>query len=190
MKNGMTLIALFLTAVVYGQSEGKLFQNSNHIGGYGGVNFMVNPDGKLAFSGEGAYMFKNYYIGGHGGSTSYGSFNSTVTTRNYELTRSMGGFMLGATSNSSKKIALFVEVRVGFGEMLARSQLSANTFEEYSSDAITTTPTAGICYNPNRYFQLRLYGGYEYTKAFNLVGIENSETNGAVFGLAVYFGYF
>lgn len=190
MKNGMTLIALFLTALVYGQSEGKLFQNSNHIGGYGGLNFMVNPASKLAFSGEGAFIYKNYYLGGFGGSTSYGNFTSSETNRVYEFTRDGGGFMVGAVSNSSQKLALFAEVRVGFGEMLARTQLNSSIFEEYEADVVTTTPMAGICYNPNRYVQFRLYGGYEQTNAFNLVGIENPETNGAVFGLAFYFGYF
>lgn len=190
MKIRITLFAVCMTLVMFGQSDGKLFKNSNHVGGYGGVNFMLNPAGNLAFTGEGSFVFKNYYIGGHGGSTSYGSIYSMSADRNFELTRSMGGFMLGATSNASKKIALFVEARLGFGEVLARARLSESIFQEYEANATTFAPTAGICYNPNRYFQLRLYGGYEYTTDFDLVGITNAEMNGAVFGLALYFGYF
>ncbi len=56
MKNRISAIALFLAAIAFGQSEEKLFPNSNHIDGYGGVNLMLNPARKLAFFRVGSFI--------------------------------------------------------------------------------------------------------------------------------------
>ncbi len=57
--------------------------------------------------------------------------------------------------------------------MLARAELGPNSFEKYQSHALTTTPTTGVCYNPNRFIEPRGYAGYKYTNRFNILGIEN-----------------
>ena len=189
MKTRLTIILFSLYLVSFGQEKGKLFQESNHWGGFGGVSFTINPSGNMAIAGEGAWIFKNYYIGGQGLSSNYGFHTSPENSNNYEIKRGMGGLLLGAFSNTNNPFALYTELRIGFGEITAQRAVSSNLFEFYETNATTYTPSVGVCYSPNRYIQIRAYGGYEYTSNFNMVGINNTDINGAIFGFGLYFGY-
>lgn len=191
MKKSFAII-FFLSAliVVSQENNNPMFQKSNQWGGFGGVSLTINPAGNIAVSGEGAWIFRNYYIGGFGGSSNYGSHVSPSTQRDYCLKRSMGGFMIGAISNSTKTIAIFGEARFGFGEILARTSLAPNVYEEYEQSTTTMTPVVGLAITPSNYAQVRLYAGYEYTTDFDLAGLNNEVTNGVVFGLGLYLGYF
>ena len=173
-----------------GPGENKLFSLSNHWGGFGGVNMQINPAGNFSLSGEGAWIFRNFYLGGFGLSSNYGDLYSSINDANYGAKRSSGGFMIGAFSNNDRLLSLFTEVKIGFGEVLLRREQAPNLFEEFESSINTITPQLGICLTPRDFFQIRLYGGYEHNSQFELIGIGNNELNGAVFGLGIYLGYF
>lgn len=187
----LNLAALFILISGIAQEEkSKLFNKSDHYGGFGGVEFMLNKDSKLSVVGEGAYLYKNYYIGGFGYGASYDDALSPEDNHLYELSAGQGGFMLGAYSNTSNVFALFAETKFGFGNVQAQRETSANNFEKYDAFLFSFIPKVGISITPIQILQIRLDVGYQVTNNFDLKGIQNSAVQGYLVGIGVYFGYF
>ena len=187
MKTTLTLLTALISLFSFGQG---IFQKSTHIGGYGGASLNVYPGGNASVSGEGAWIFSNFYIGGHGFGASLGTYYSPEQEKNFEISRSGGGFMIGALSNNQNLLALFAEVRCTFGDVSAKHTLGPNTFEYYEEFAFTATPTVGITVTPVDFLQVRAFGGYQLASDVDLVGIGNEPLQGGVFGFGLYFGAF
>jgi len=187
----LNLVALFIFICGMAQEEkSKLFNKSDHNGGFGGVEFMLNKDSKLSVVGEGAYLYKNYYIGGFGYGASYDDVLSPEDNNLYELSAGQGGFMFGAYSNTKKLFALFAETKFGFGNVQAQRETSANNFEKYDAFLFSFIPKVGISVTPIPFFQIRLDAGYQFTNNFDLNGIQNSSVQGYLVGIGLYLEYF
>ena len=189
----LLIILLFISAnsQCFSQEEKTPFFNmSDHIGGFGGVELTMNNDLKFNVSGEGAFLFRNFYVGGFGGGASYDDQLSSIDNYYYNLSSGMGGFSLGAYSNTHNFLALFVETKFGFGEALARRNLSASIYEEYSHSLFAFIPKIGLSINPIKPMQIRIDAAYQLTNSFDLNGISNEAFEGIVFGIGLYLGYF
>jgi len=193
MKKSILYLLLILciqTGFSQDNTSVSFFNLSNHVGGFGGFEFTFNKDGKAIIIGEGAFLYRNFYIGGFGNGSIYNDQLSKNDDQIYSLNSGQGGFSLGAYSNTNKKIALFIECKFGFGEAYAKRELSENIYEEYSSFLYTTTPKMGISYNPIKPIQVRLDTAYQFTNKFDLNGISNSAFKGLIIGIGIYLGYF
>jgi len=168
----------------------SLFQKSTTNGGFGGISINVTSHGKLFVSGEGAAIISNYYFGGFGYGANFGDFHSSNSDIMYEINQAEGGFLIGAISNSDHIFALFSELRFGFGEVVAKSQIDTNIFEIYDDNTFSITPKIGLIVSPLSYVQLRAFAGYQWFNDVDLNGINEGDLNGFRWGFSVYFGYF
>lgn len=192
MKKILSSLAILLF-VFYGNAQEekkKLFNMSDHIGGYGGVTLSLNKDANLSVIGEGAFLYRNFYLGGFGFGATYADQLSEIDNYSYTLSSGQGGFMLGAYSNTNNFFALFAETKFGFGEAIAKREISTDTYKEYNTFLFSFIPKVGISINPIPLIQIRLDLAYQLTNNFDLNGIENSAINGVMFGLGIYLGYF
>ena len=172
------------------EKKSSLFQKSTTNGGFGGISINVNNYGKLFISGEGAAIISNYYFGGYGYGANFGDFHSPNSTTVYEISQAEGGFLIGAISNSDHIFSLFSELRFGFGEVVAKSQIDTHIFELFDDNTFSITPKIGIIVSPLSYVQLRAFAGYQWFNDVDLNGINQDVLNGFRWGFSVYFGYF
>ena len=192
MKKTLLSISLILIVILGKAQEEKsgFFNLSDHVGGFGGFSISVNKQNNVSILGEGAFLYRNFYLGGFGFSSENGSYISPTSGLEYNLSSSQGGFMIGAYSNTNKAIALFVEIKMGFGEAYSKTQLYPNIYEEYSHSLQTLIPKIGISYSPIWFMQIRLDAAYQFSNEFNLNEVDQDPFNTPLFGLGLYFGYF
>lgn len=191
MKTLLTAaLFLFIQLSFSQENQSKLFQKSKHIGGFGGSSIILNSDGEFTIGGEGAWIFGNFYFGGFGYGNDMGEFYSPERDKNYEINHSAGGFLVGALSNTTNKLALYTETRIAFGDIVARLETAPNNFEEFTDNTLNITPIAGLAVTPTNFLQIRLFGGYQFASKVNLIGIGNGPIEGAVFGIGIFFGAF
>jgi len=191
MKTILTSILVTITLMTTAQDEKKsLFEKSNHIGGFGGSSLIINEDGEYIIGGEGAWIFSNFYFGGFGYGKDLGNYYSNEQDKNYDVTHSAGGLLIGAFSNTTNRFALYTETRIAFGDIVARLETAPNNFEEFSDNTLNITPIAGLTLTPTDFIQFRVFGGYQFASKVDLAGIGNDPIQGAVFGFGIFFGAF
>ena len=186
------LITIIITSISSNGQEksSSFFQKSTTIGGFGGISINVNDYGKSFISGEGAMIISNYYFGGFGYGVNIGDFHSPNTGSIYDINQGEGGFMIGAISNKQQLISLFCELRFGFGEVDARSEIDTNIFELYQENTFSITSKIGLTISPLNYIQLKAFAGYQGFNDIDLNGINQDVLNGFRWGFSLYFGYF
>ena len=79
---------------------------------------------------------------------------------------------------------------IAFGDIVARKEISANHFEEYTDNTLNVSPIIGIAFRPTNFMQIRVFGGYQFSSKIDLAGIEKENIEGAVFGIGIFFGAF
>ena len=180
-----------LVGSCFGQdNENQWFESSKSYGGFGGVTLNYGLNQNVFIGGEGAFRIKNYYFGGFGHGTDIGTVSSVIAGKSFDVQFGEGGVLLGAISNTNSKWALMTDVKIGFGELVARAQLSDNIFEEYESTTISVSPRVGITFSPIEIIQIKLFAGYSFFNNTELTEIASVPLENPQFGLSLYLGYF
>ncbi len=192
MKNLILLLfSLGTVSLAYGQdTKSGLFTMSNTIGGFGGISLNAKHTNTILLHGEGGFRYRNFYIGGFGYGGDLESQYSESQKKDYKMSIGQGGFWLGATSNTSNHWALFSDVKLGFGSLMGRYQISDFVFEEHESFIFTASPQIGISYTNLSLVQIRAFVGYQLSSAVDLDGVLNVDMNSPYVGISVYLGYF
>ncbi len=192
MKHRIILFALLMIAmpVKATDPEKRLFQRSDHSGGFGGITLSVHDGGSLVTGGEGAAIIGNFYIGGFGYGAGLGDHYSESGEKDFDVHSSVGGIMAGYFSNPAANISLCFETKIGFGEATARASLGNNIYEEYEASLIQLNPNIGVVIKPLDFLRIKIFGGYNYTGDVGLTDISNNVFNGVTFGGSIHFGKF
>ena len=191
IKTIFVTVFLTVTATSFAQSESsfKLFEKSSARGGFGGFSVNYYNAERPFLMGEGAMLISNYYFGGYGYGFRLGTYQSSVDNLNYTVSTGSGGLLIGGFSNTSRVFALFAEMRIGFGGFDAATDPIYSTYKEFDTYAMTLIPGAGVVLRPFDFMQIRLQGGYSFSGAVELNGID-APFNGGMFGVGLQFGGF
>ncbi len=184
------LLVIYISFGFCQDNETRLFSISDHCGGFGGVSFNLFDGVHLGIMGEGAALIRNFYVGGYGYSSEMGNYTSSLTGKSYKLENSEGGLMFGAISNTNALLALFSEVKIGFGKAVARATLSDNVYEEYQKSIYSVSPKIGVSILPVQFIQIRLYAAYRFSSKMDFNNIIIPAQNAYVFGIGLFLGAF
>jgi len=170
------------------ESKQKLFNTNKSYGGFGGFTMNIHNNDAFEISGEGAALIHNFYIGGFGYQAKLGTYQSKTQEKEYEVTSSVGGFMMGYFSNPEAVVGMFIETKFGFGSTTARSGITTNIFEEIEQSVFVFNPNLGVTIQPLPFILIKVYIGYQHSDTKFYENLDGDPLKGMSFGIGFSFG--
>lgn len=148
------------------------------------------PEGLYeSLGGEIGFIYNNHWIAGAFGLVYQGEYTQRLVFPNdFELEYQHGGFFLGYTTDSEKRIDLSFVQKVSFGDVLWQYQVDDRDF--IKDDIVFINPTIGADFNLASFIKLNLSLGYRKGFGLDLAGLKDDDFDGFTGSVNVKFGRF